>query len=109
MVPAMALSSLLTALVTLPLASSPFVMGEADMLWLGLMGVFVIPLGFGFLTVGPRYIPAPEVSLMLLLESVLGPFLVWLVLAEDPGPTGLIGGTIVISTLVVTNLRRTKR
>lgn len=108
MVPAVALSGLLTALVVLPLAS-PFAITQMDMIWLGLMGVLVIPLGFGLLTIGPRYIPAPEVSLILLLESVLGPFWVWLVLDESPGKTGLIGGSIVLLTLAITNLRRSKR
>ena len=80
-----------------------------DVLWFSLMGLLVIPLGFGLLTLGPRYIPVPEVGLMLLLESVLGPFLVWLVLGVDPGAHGLIGGAIVISTLVVSNIHRLKQ
>jgi drug/metabolite transporter (DMT)-like permease len=50
---------------------------------------------------GPRYIPAPEVGLLLLLESILGPVWVWLVLGEQPGNSTLLGGVIVISTLVI--------
>jgi drug/metabolite transporter (DMT)-like permease len=50
---------------------------------------------------GPRYIPASEVGLLLLLESILGPVWVWLVLGEQPGNSTLLGGVIVISTLVI--------
>ena len=46
---------------------------------------------------------------LLLLESVLGPCLVWLVLGEDTGATGLIGGIIVISALAVSNIMKLRR
>ena len=36
------------------------------------------------LTLGPRFLSSPEVSLLILLESVLAPILVWLVLGEYP-------------------------
>jgi len=50
---------------------------------------------------GPRYLPAPEVGLILLLETVLGPYWVWLALGEDPGARALAGGAIVIGVLVL--------
>ena len=46
----------------------------------------------------------PEVSLLLLIEAVLGPLLVWLVVGESPGTLGLVGGAIVIGTLVISNV-----
>jgi drug/metabolite transporter (DMT)-like permease len=51
--------------------------------------------------IGPRYIPAAEVGLLMLLESILGPFWVWLVFAEPPGLHTLLGGAIVLSTLAL--------
>lgn len=56
------------------------------------------------LTLGPRFISAAEVSLLILLESVLAPVLVWAVIGEDPGQWALIGGGIVISALVISNV-----
>ena len=56
------------------------------------------------LTLGPRYISSGEVSLLILLESVLAPVLVWLVIGEDPGPLAMIGGAVVIGALIVSNL-----
>lgn len=64
------------------------------------------------LTLGPRFISSAEVSLLILLESVLAPILVWAVIGEDPGSWALIGGAVVIGVLVVSNLivlRRRKR
>ncbi|MEM6577427.1 MAG: DMT family transporter [Pseudomonadota bacterium] len=63
-----------------------------------------IAVATSLLTLGPRYLSAAEVALLILLESVLAPLLVWAVLGEDPGPWALLGGAIVISVLVVSNL-----
>ena len=57
-----------------------------------------------FLALGPRYIGSAEAALLLLLESVLAPLLVWAVIGEDPGPWALAGGAIVICALVVSNV-----
>lgn len=56
------------------------------------------------LALGPRYISSAEVALLVLLESVLAPILVWFVIGEDPGPWALVGGAIVIGSLVVSNV-----
>ncbi len=56
------------------------------------------------LTLGPRYLSSAEVSLLILLESVLAPLLVWAVIGEDPGPWALVGGTVVIGALLLSNL-----
>lgn len=56
------------------------------------------------LTLGPRYISSTEVSLLILLESVLAPILVWIVVGEEPGSITLVGGVIVIGALVISNL-----
>ena len=68
--------------------------------WLALQGCCVVPISFIALTVGPKYISAAEVSLLLLLETVLGPLWVWLVLDEEPSPTALWAGGGLILVLV---------
>lgn len=68
-----------------------------------------IALGTCLLAVGPRYITSAEVSLLVLLESVLAPILVWLVIGEDPGRWALFGGAIVIGALIVSNLVAMRR
>ncbi len=56
------------------------------------------------LTLGPRYISATEVSLLILLESVFAPILAWLVLSEIPAQSTIIGGFFILSALVVYNI-----
>jgi drug/metabolite transporter (DMT)-like permease len=65
------------------------------------MGLYMLPVGTALMFLGPRYIPAPEVGLLLLLESILGPVWVWLALGEEPGSSTLLGGAIVLSTLAI--------
>lgn len=61
------------------------------------------------LTIGPRYISSAEVSLLVLLESVLAPILVWVIVNEHPGKWALIGGMIVIGALLISNLVALRR
>ena len=98
MVPAMALGGFLTALLAAPLATPTHVSG-ADMGYLALQGFLILPAAFGLMYIGPRYIPAPEVSLLSLLEAVIGPVWVWLALGEKPEPATLIGGGFIIALL----------
>src|SRR3546814_20148192 len=100
MVPAMALAGLLTAAVALPAAllleDGPLLYSGARLGYALIMGLLVVPVSFALITVGPRYLPAAEVGLITLLETVLGPFWVWLVLAEYPGDRALLGGGLEI-------------
>lgn len=58
----------------------------------------------GLMVLGPRYLSSAEVSLLILLESVFAPLLVWSVIGENPGPWALLGGAVVICVLIVSNL-----
>jgi len=108
MLPAMVLSGGLGALVVAPW-TAPFSIAP-DQTWLLLiLGLVVLPVSFGLLTLGPRYLPAPEVGLILLLETVLGPLWVWLVIGEEPGQRALVGGAIVIGALVGHSLLMLRR
>jgi len=98
--PVISTSGLLTALIILPLAQ-PFSVTQDDMGYLLIMGIYMLPVATALLYSGPRYIPAPEVGLMLLLESILGPAWVWLALDEQPGIRTFIGGAIILSTLAI--------
>ena len=72
-----------------------------DFFFLALNGGIVIPIALGLIAYGPKLISAPEVSLIMLLETVLGPFWVWLVLSERPLPQTLIGGGLVVTAILV--------
>ena len=65
--------------------------------WLCLfMGGFTIGIGIAFVTWGTPYVPAAEVSLLVLLESVLGPVWVWLFVSEAMTVSEMIGGAVVL-------------
>jgi drug/metabolite transporter (DMT)-like permease len=109
-VPIVALSGLLLALAML-FPSQPFSLSDRDWFYMSLLGLVVIPVSFALVLTAPRYLPAPEVGLIFLLETILGPFLVWLVLGEEPPVATLIGGVVLIITLAghaVLSLRKSR-
>jgi drug/metabolite transporter (DMT)-like permease len=61
----------------------------------------VLAVSFSLLSMAPKLISAPEVSLYLLIETVLGPIWVYLAGLEDPRQAALVGGPILLCTLAV--------
>jgi drug/metabolite transporter (DMT)-like permease len=59
-----------------------------------------LALGCALQMMGPRHLPAAEVSMITMLEIVASPLLVWAVLGESPGPLTLIGGGVILSALI---------
>jgi len=100
LVPALAAGMLLDAALLAPTFATPTAVAPSDTLWLFLLGVLVLPTAFGLLTIAPRHIPSPEVSLIMQLEAVLGPIWVWLGVGEVPPLATFVGGAIVLATLV---------
>ena len=102
MVPAVVLSGLLFASVSFfVMEGRPAMPDPEQTAYILLMGFAVVAPATALMTLGPRYISAPEVGLIVLLETVLGPIWVWLVIAETPSRLALIGGAIVVVTLFV--------
>ena len=62
-------------------------------------GALLVPLALGLIAAAARYLPAPQVGLFLLLETILGPFWIWAILGERPTRYALIGGGIVVLSL----------
>ena len=103
MVPALAWSSGLACLAALPFALPASLSGTALILML-VLGLIVLPASLTMIGLAPRYLPAAEVSLILRLEALLAPLWVWLVLGEVPSPQTLIGGGIILATLICLSL-----
>lgn len=68
--------------------------------WIIFNGAVIMPISFFCLANGPKYISGPEVAMFYLLETVLAPIWVWMIFAEVPTRNSLIGGAILIVTLV---------
>ncbi|MDD9728685.1 DMT family transporter [Mameliella sp. AT18] len=82
------------------------VTGPAQMtqgtLWAILVAsILVLPLSFFALSQASRHTAAANVSLLLLLETVLAPIWVWLGTGEAPSRRMILGGAVVIVTLAV--------
>jgi len=105
MLPHLALGSILGGLLAVPFADFEFVTTTQALL-IFLSGAIILPGAAGLLMLGPRYLPAPEVSMFTLLEVILGPLLVWAVIGENPGQMTLIGGAIIVITVALHALRR---
>ena len=60
-----------------------------------IMGLVLLPISFTCLNLAPRYTSAAVVSLIMLLEMVIGPFWVWLVIGERPSGV-MMGGTLIV-------------
>ena len=67
--------------------------------------------GLLLFTLGSRYVPAAELTLLSLTEVILGPIWVWLAFAEEPSRLTLLGGVILlasITALTIHGVRRSK-
>lgn len=105
MLPHLALGAILGGFLALPFAEFvPVDGGTAFLIFLS--GAVILPGAAGLLMLGPRYLPAPEVSMITLLEVILGPLLVWAVIGENPGQMSLIGGAVIVVTVALHTLRR---
>jgi drug/metabolite transporter (DMT)-like permease len=101
MVPALPIAYIGAAFLIWPF-TAPFAVVAGQ--WELLIGHgFFIAAGSCLLALGPRYIASAEAALLVLLESVLAPILVWFVIGEDPGSWAIVGGGIVIMALVASN------
>jgi len=103
MIPAMALAGLTTtaiAALVISFTTSPLYL-EAPaipyILWMGL----ITTLAFALITLGPRYMPAAEVGMIMPMETVFGGYLAWIFLNEAPSMHVIVGGSIIMLTLII--------
>ena len=91
---------LIMAAIALPFAR-PLDLGPQSYLALGIMGLVQMPLALILIAESTRYLPSPEVSLFILVETVLSPVWVWLVLGEEPPARTLAGAGLIVPTLAI--------
>ena len=98
MLPAVLVGALLCAAITLPLAW-PFAASAHDVGLLALLGVVQLAVPCLLAVAAARVLPAPEMSLLGLLEVVLGVAWAWLGAGEQPSRAVLTGGVLVLVAL----------
>ena len=74
---------------------------DQDLFIVPLMCVMCVAIPFVMVTIAPRFIPAEEVNLFFLLETIIGPFWVWMVIKEQPSIETIQGGIIIILTIPI--------
>lgn len=99
MSPALVPGALLVSLLGFLFGGNP-ALSAAQWAGLAFMAGVLLPLAFMLIQLGPRWISATEVSLLLLLEVVLGPLWVWWLLDEAPSWQVLLGGALILLTLL---------
>ncbi|WP_306153090.1 DMT family transporter [Roseovarius sp. MMSF_3281] len=76
-------------------------MGDGHVWAMATTGIVVLPVSFFLLSLASRYTHASNVSLLMLLETVLGPLWVWLGVGEAPTMMMILGGFIVVGSLAI--------
>ena len=99
MIPAIALAGLVGAALGFSMADT-LVLSRHDLALCLFLGVVQYTGGFVLITLGARYLPAAEVALLSLAETVLAPIWVWLGVGEVPAVLTLVGGAVVLSAVV---------
>jgi drug/metabolite transporter (DMT)-like permease len=99
LVPAVFLGGAISAALMLPLAL-PLQAGPRDIALLAVLGFFQLGLPCTLMVMASRHLSAPEISLLALLEVVLGPLWAWLGAGEVPAAATVGGGALVLAALV---------
>lgn len=103
LIPAVLLGSMFSAALMLPFAW-PLQTSLHDIGILAILGFFQLGLPCMLMVKAMKNLSAPEVSLLALLEVLLGPLWAWLGAGEVPAQETLIGGAVVMAALVFNEL-----
>jgi len=107
LVPAAVVGKLFVAIFALFFIES-FVLIDQDLIIVPLMCILCVAIPFVLVTIAPRFIPAAEVNLFFLLETIIGPVWVWLIIKEQPSIETLQGGAVIIATIAVHSFLKLK-
>jgi drug/metabolite transporter (DMT)-like permease len=80
-----------------------------DLIFIPLMCVMCVAIPFVLVTIAPRFIPAEEVNLFFLLETIIGPFWVWLIINEQPSIETIQGGSVILLTIAIHSFLKLKQ
>ena len=108
LVPAAVVGKLFVATFALFFIES-FLLVERDLYIVPLMCILCVAIPFVLVTIAPRFIPAAEVNLFFLLETIIGPIWVWLIIKEQPSIETLQGGLIIITTIAIHSFLKLKK
>jgi drug/metabolite transporter (DMT)-like permease len=100
MVPAQFIAGVFTAIIGYFIAGK-LPISPHDLFLASLAGFFQIGFGFILITIGSQTTPSATVGVLMLTEAVFGPLWAWLFINETPPISVLIGGGIIIFSILL--------
>lgn len=97
---ALALSGLFAAAVAGAVGGVPF-LPVADIPFMALLGLIVVPVSVALLSASAKYISAADIGMIMVLELVFGVLWAWLLLGEEMPHVTLVGVIIVFAVLML--------
>ena len=107
LVPAAVIGKFLVALFAIFFVDN-LILKDTDLFIVPLMCIMCVGIPFVLVTIAPRFITAAEVNLFFLLETIIGPFWVWLIIKEQPSIETLYGGAVIIATIAIHSFLKLK-
>ena len=108
LVPSAVIGKLCVAIFAFFFVDSFSLLGS-DLIIVPLMCVMCVAIPFVLVTIAPRFIQAEEVNLFFLLETIIGPFWVWMVIKEQPSIETIQGGVVIILTIAIHSFLKLKK
>jgi drug/metabolite transporter (DMT)-like permease len=106
---AVLLGHIINAAAGLPFAVTQITFDPAAWGAIALLGIFQLGIAYVLFSIGIKNTPPITASLIATLEPLLNPVWVLLNTGEAPGIWALIGGVIVIATVLIYNISDTKQ
>ena len=100
MIPAQFIAGIFAAIIGLFIAGNLSI-SLHDLFLAFLAGFFQIGFGFILITIGSQTTPAAVVGVLMLTESVFGPLWAWLFINEVPPISVLVGGSIIVFSILL--------
>ena len=108
LVPAAVVGKMFVAIFAIFFVES-YILAEKDLIIVPLMCLMCVAIPFVLVTIAPRFIPAEEVNLFFLLETIIGPLWVWLIIKEQPSIETIQGGLVIIITIGIHSFLKLKK
>ena len=108
LVPAAVIGKLVVAIFAIFFIET-FELINQDLIIIPIMCIMCVAIPFVLVTIAPRFIPAEEVNLFFLLETILGPIWVWLIIKEQPSIETIQGGIVIIITIAIHSFLKLKK
>lgn len=95
------LGHVMTAVVGLPFLFMGSMPSHGDVIRILILGVVQLGIPYALYAIAISYVTALEATLVTMIEPILNPIWVVLFYGERPSPNAMIGGTIVLTAVVI--------